>query len=106
MVRYHYDFLPNLSQLVLLSVSAAVSVKFDHKVMDRLSWLEGVLAVLDPMDPEIHEICQRIMGVVVQRLEQLYMSVSVADHNNPILRKIPAIARRAKELSQASARQA
>lgn len=48
MVRYRYDFLPNLSQLVLLSVSAAVSVKFEHKVMERLSWLEGVLAVLDP----------------------------------------------------------
>lgn len=49
MVRYRYDFQPNLSQLVLLSVSAAVSVKFDHKVMERLSWLEGVLAVLNPM---------------------------------------------------------
>jgi hypothetical protein len=49
MVRYRYDFLPNLSQLVLLSVSAAVSVKFEQKVMERLSWLEGVLAVLDPM---------------------------------------------------------
>lgn len=49
MVRYRYDFLPNLSQLVLLSVSAAVSVKFEHKVVERLSWLEGVLSVLDPM---------------------------------------------------------
>lgn len=48
-VRYRYDFLPNLSQLVLLSVSAAVSVKFEEKVFERLSWLEGVLAVLDPM---------------------------------------------------------
>lgn len=48
-VRYRYDFLPNLSQLVLLSVSAAVSVKFEEKVIERLSWLEGVLAVLDPM---------------------------------------------------------
>lgn len=48
-VRYRYDFLPNLSQLVLLSVSAAVSIKFDNKVYERLSWLEGVLAVLDPM---------------------------------------------------------
>lgn len=49
MVHYRYDFLPNLSQLVLLSVSAAVSVKFEHKVAERLSWLEGVLNVLDPM---------------------------------------------------------
>ncbi|KAI5852202.1 hypothetical protein BZA05DRAFT_337241 [Tricharina praecox] len=105
MVRYRYDFLPNLSQLVLLSVSAAVSVKFEHKVMERLSWLEGVLAVLDPMDPEIHEICNRIMVVVVQRLEQLYMSTAeTSEHQNqqishPILKKIPAIARRARELS-------
>jgi len=102
MVRYRYDFLPNLSQLVLLSVSAAVSVKFDHKVMERLSWLEGVLAVLDPMDPEIQEICHRIMVVVVQRLEQLYMSTAESTPQNQILRKIPSIARRARELSTMS----
>lgn len=48
-MRYRYDFLPNLSQLVLLSVSAAVSIKFENKVYERLSWLEGVLAVLDPL---------------------------------------------------------
>lgn len=104
MVRYRYDFLPNLSQLVLLSVSAAVSVKFEHKVMERLSWLEGVLAVLDPMDPEIHEICNRIMVVVVQRLEQLYMSIAEVDSQTPVLRKIPAIAKRARELSSMSPR--
>ncbi|RPA99954.1 hypothetical protein L873DRAFT_842284 [Choiromyces venosus 120613-1] len=102
-VRYRYDFLPNLSQLVLLSVSAAVSIKFDNKVYERLSWLEGVLAVLDPMDPEIHEICHRIMAVVVQRLEQLYMSTAEKNMADPILRKIPAIARRARELSSMAA---
>lgn len=99
MVRYRYDFLPNLSQLVLLSVSAAVSVKFEHKVMERLSWLEGVLAVLDPMDPEIHEICNRIMVVVVQRLEQLYVSTAEVDQRASLLERIPAIARRARDLS-------
>ncbi|PWW72632.1 hypothetical protein C7212DRAFT_224220 [Tuber magnatum] len=98
-VRYRYDFLPNLSQLVLLSVSAAVSIKFENKVYERLSWLEGVLAVLDPMDPEIHEICHRIMAVVVQRLEQLYMRTAEKNIADPILRKIPSIARRARELS-------
>ncbi|KAH0610910.1 uncharacterized protein H6S33_011337 [Morchella sextelata] len=102
-VRYRYDFLPNLSQLVLLSVSAAVSVKFENKVFERLSWLEGVLAVLDPMDPEIHEICHRIMAVVVQRLEQLYMSTAEQNMADPILRRIPAIARRARELSSLAA---
>jgi phosphoglycolate phosphatase-like HAD superfamily hydrolase len=102
-VRYRYDFLPNLSQLVLLSVSAAVSIKFENKVYERLSWLEGVLAVLDPMDPEIHEICHRIMAVVVQRLEQLYMSTAENNMADPILRKIPPIARRARELSSMAA---
>ncbi|KAL7275188.1 hypothetical protein RUND412_001887 [Rhizina undulata] len=101
MVRYRFDFKPNLSQLVLLSVSAAVSVRFENKVMDRLSWLEGVLAVLDPMDPEIREICHRIMQVVVQRLEQLYMGIAERNMNvnDPILRRIAPIARRARELS-------
>ncbi|TGZ77765.1 hypothetical protein EX30DRAFT_343837 [Ascodesmis nigricans] len=103
MVRYRYDFLPNLSQLVLLSVSAAVSVKFEHKVADRLSWLEGVLSVLDPMDPEIHEICHRIMVVVVQRLESLYMAIQQNNQQDKMLRTISSIARRAKELSNMSA---
>lgn len=95
-------------------------------MFERLSWLEGVLAVLDPMvalpshatrdtrgieadrfpppqDPEIHEICHRIMAVVVQRLEQLYMSTAERNMGDPILRRIPSIARRARELSSLAA---
>lgn len=53
-------------------------------------------------DPEIHEICHRIMVVVVQRLEQLYMNTAEKNHQNPVLRKIPNIARRARELSALS----
>ncbi|KAF8468353.1 hypothetical protein BDZ91DRAFT_679925 [Kalaharituber pfeilii] len=96
--RYRYDFMPSLSQLVLLSVSAAVTVNFENSVQDRINWLEGVLSVLDPRHPEIAEICQRIMAVVVQRLEQSYMRIAERDPTEPALRKIPALAKRAREL--------
>lgn len=43
------------------------------------------------------------MAVVVQRLEQLYMSTAEKNMADPILRKIPAIARRARELSSMAA---
>jgi len=76
MVRYRYDFLPNLSQLVLLSVSAAVSVKFEHKVMERLSWLEGVLAVLDPMvSQNSNKASRRIMANCGFRIPRFTRSV-------------------------------
>jgi hypothetical protein len=42
------------------------------------------------------------MVVVVQRLEQLYMSTAESTPQNQILRKIPSIARRARELSTMS----
>lgn len=42
------------------------------------------------------------MVVVVQRLEQLYITVAGASPQDTILRKIPSIARRAKELSSMS----
>ena len=40
--------MPTLSQLVLLSVSAAVTVNFENSVQDRINWLESVLSVLNP----------------------------------------------------------
>jgi hypothetical protein len=42
------------------------------------------------------------MVVVVQRLEQLYMSIAESSPQDSILRKIPSIARRARELSSQS----
>ena len=47
---------------------------------------------------EIAEICSRIMAVVVQRLEQSYMRISERDPSEPALRKIPALAKKAREL--------
>ncbi|KAI5800280.1 hypothetical protein DFH27DRAFT_525521 [Peziza echinospora] len=102
--NYRYDFMPSLSQLVLLSVSAAVTVNFENSVQDRINWLEGVFSVLNPRDPEISEICQRIMAVVVQRLEQSYMRIAERDPSEPALRKIPALAKKARELGNLNVR--
>jgi hypothetical protein len=43
------------------------------------------------------------MAVVVQRLEQLYMNIAEKNMGDPVLRKIPPIARRARELSSMAA---
>lgn len=38
------------------------------------------------------------MDVLSQRLEGLYMRIAETDPRDPVLRKIPALARQAKEL--------
>lgn len=82
--------------------------------MERLSWLETVFATVDPrvsqryllqsrltntlQDPEIREVAPRIMDVLSQRLEGEYMRISIANPQDPTLRKIPALVRHAREL--------
>jgi hypothetical protein len=38
------------------------------------------------------------MDILIQRLESLYMAIAENNPHNPILRKIPPLSRRAREL--------
>jgi len=49
-------------------------------------------------DPDIREVAPKIMDILIQRLENLYMSIAENTPHDPILRKIPPLSRRAREL--------
>lgn len=117
-VRCNPGFVAQLSPLVTLSISAAVTSTLDTNLKERLIWLEIVFSavdirVCDPaaktattfaqdadslQDPDLIDVAPRIMDVLSQRLQSAYMAVSEEDSNNPILRKISVLARRANEL--------
>ena len=47
----------------------------------------------------MREVAPRIMNVLSQRLEGQYMRLAEVDHRDPVLQKIPPLARRARELA-------
>ena len=49
-------------------------------------------------DPEIMEIAPRLMDVIIQRLESVFMRIAELHPGDPVLRKIPALTRQAREL--------
>ncbi|KAI9813972.1 MAG: hypothetical protein M1827_003436 [Pycnora praestabilis] len=97
-VRCSPAYIETLSPLVALSVSAAVTSSLEGYIMERLNWLEAVFATINPRDPDIIEVAPRIMDVLSQRLEGLYMRIAEIDPHDPVLRKIPPLTRQAKEL--------
>ncbi|KAL2825476.1 hypothetical protein BDW59DRAFT_73139 [Aspergillus cavernicola] len=97
-VRLNPIYLNRLSPIVALSVGVAVTSSLQTNAMDRLSWLEVVLQTVNLRDPDIREVAPKIMEILIQRLDGLYMSVAGAAPHDPILRRIPPLARRAKEL--------
>ncbi|OJD20056.1 hypothetical protein AJ78_00073 [Emergomyces pasteurianus Ep9510] len=97
-VKLDPSFLSNLSPLVVLSVSAAVTSSFEANVMDRLNWLERVFRTVKVKDPEIYEVAPKIMDVLIQRLEALYMSIAENTPHDPVLRRIPRLTRWARDL--------
>ncbi|PGH04171.1 hypothetical protein GX51_03678 [Blastomyces parvus] len=99
-VKLDPSFLSNLSPLVVLSVSAAVTSSFETKVMDRLNWLERVFQTVKVRDPEIYEVAPKIMAVLIQRLEALYMATAENNPHDPISRRIPRLTRWARDLQE------
>ncbi|PGH32982.1 hypothetical protein GX50_04196 [[Emmonsia] crescens] len=97
-VKIDPAFLSNLSPLVVLSVSAAVTASFETNVMDRLNWLERVFQTVKVRDPEIYEVAPKIMDVLIQRLEALYMAIAENTPHDPVLRRIPRLTRWARDL--------
>ncbi|EGC48094.1 conserved hypothetical protein [Histoplasma capsulatum var. duboisii H88] len=99
-VKLDPSFLSNLSPLVVLSVSAAVTSSFETNVMDRLNWLERVFQAVKVRDPEIYEVAPKIMTVLIQRLEALYMAIAENTPHDPVLRRIPRLTRWARDLQE------
>ncbi|KAI9699399.1 MAG: hypothetical protein M1836_003010 [Candelina mexicana] len=97
-VRCSANYIQHLTPLVALSVSAAVTSSLENFIMERLNWLETVFATINPSDMDIIEVSPKIMDVLSQRLESLYMRVAESNPQDPILRKIPPLTRQARDL--------
>lgn len=97
-VKYGPSYLSSLSPLVALSVSAAVTSSLTSNVPERLNWLYEVLRTVNLKDPDIVEVVPKIMDVLIQRLDALYMSIAGNTPHDPILRKIPALIRWARDI--------
>jgi hypothetical protein len=65
-----------VTPLVALSVSAAITASFGSFVPERLNWLAVVLENIDMEDEEIRDVAGKIMDVLAQRLQGVYMQVS------------------------------
>lgn len=91
-------YLGQASPLVILSVGAAVTTSLATNVMERLSWLETVFHSVNPRDPDIRDVVGKILEILSQRLEGEYMRIAEEEPQNPALRKIPGLARQAREL--------
>ncbi|KAL8700473.1 MAG: hypothetical protein Q9201_005434 [Fulgogasparrea decipioides] len=82
-------YLRELSPLLNLSVSAAVTSSLETSLGERLTWLE--------LDPELYDVGSRIMEVLRERLESGFMQISMANPGEPGLRRIPPLAHQARE---------
>lgn len=97
-VRLNPSYLTGLSPIVALSVGVAVTSSLETNVMERLSWLDVVLHTVDLRDPDIREVAPKIMDILTQRLESLYMNVAQTNPHDPVIRRIAPLSRRAREL--------
>ncbi|KAL6720206.1 hypothetical protein ACLMJK_002127 [Lecanora helva] len=97
-VRCDPMYLRHISPLAILSVGVAVTNSLESNTMERLIWLETVFRLIDTRDPEIREVAGRILEVLSQRLEGEYMNIAENKPQSPALRKIPGLARLAREL--------
>ncbi|RHZ50346.1 uncharacterized protein CDV56_104200 [Aspergillus thermomutatus] len=97
-VRLNPSYLTRLSPIVALSVGVAVTSSLHTNVDDRLTWLDVVLQSVDLRDPDIHEVAPRIIEILTQRLNTLYMDVASNNPHSSVIRKLGPINRRLQEL--------
>ncbi|KAH8704207.1 hypothetical protein BGW36DRAFT_370876 [Talaromyces proteolyticus] len=97
-VRLNPAYLSTLSPIVALSVGVAVTTSLNTNVQERLVWLEYVLQTVNLSDPDIRDVSPKIMDILIQRLDGLYMAAAEKNPHDVVLRKIPPLSRRAREL--------
>ncbi|KAK0931582.1 hypothetical protein LTR29_016351 [Friedmanniomyces endolithicus] len=110
-VRVNPADLQQVTPLVALSVSAALTASLDSNISQRLEWLDTVLRLIDVRDPEIADVAPKIMDVLGQRLQGAYMVVAEqrgdgvgmgVDEREGVLRKISALNRKVGEVRRAT----
>ncbi|CAK3976639.1 hypothetical protein DOTSEDRAFT_123822 [Lecanosticta acicola] len=97
-VRVDPDYLRQVSPLVALTVSAALTSSFDTNLKERLDWLGRVLAQIDMRDSDIRDVAPKIMDVLSQRLQGAYMEISEANPSDTSLKSISQLNRLVNEI--------
>lgn len=95
-------YLQQLSPLVALTVSAAITSSFDTYVAERLDWLGRVLQQIDIRDPDIGDVAPKIMDVLSQRLSGAYMFICEARPQDPVLKMIANLNKQVQEIRRLS----
>lgn len=113
-------YLQQVSSLVALSVSAAITSSFETNVEKRLEWLGTIVSNIDTavsssfslggarsliltghaqQDPDIREVAPKIMDVLYQRLQGAYMQLAESQpRDDNALRKMVALTRQIGEV--------
>lgn len=97
-MRVNPQYLQQVTPLVALSVSAAITASFDSNIDARLEWLSAVLTQINMRDPDIMDVAPKIMDVLSQRLMGIYMNISEANPSDVKLRKISMLNRQVTEI--------
>ncbi|KAJ5272812.1 hypothetical protein N7478_007937 [Penicillium angulare] len=100
--RLDPSFLARLQPIIMLSVGVAVTTSLENNLHQRFHWLSVVLNGFDPRDPELAGVSARIMSVLTERLNTLYMRLVAENPHDPLLRRLPPLSRRVRELHSAS----
>ncbi|KAF1810931.1 hypothetical protein P152DRAFT_438588 [Eremomyces bilateralis CBS 781.70] len=99
-IRFGPEFIGQLSPLVALSISAAITGDLDNNRKDRLDWLEVILAHMNPNSKEIVQLLPKIMDVLASRLQGVYMQLNEESPTDPTLRRLSALVKNSRELKQ------
>ncbi|KAJ5584154.1 uncharacterized protein N7459_003954 [Penicillium hispanicum] len=97
-IRVNPRYVVRLSDIVMLSVGVAATASLQTNVAQRLGWLDVVLQNVNLRAPDVRELAPRIMEVLSNRLNVLYMSVVERNPHDPILRLVARLSRRVREL--------
>ncbi|KAK2043366.1 hypothetical protein LZ31DRAFT_595667 [Colletotrichum somersetense] len=102
MSKYSPEFVRNLPHLVLLTVTATVSLNLESYTRERIAWLEMVVhslqVSLGNMDEDARAVTPKIMGMLVARVEGLFVRISSTSGNDPVLKNLSQIIVNAKRV--------
>jgi hypothetical protein len=115
-VHINPSYLEDMSALIVLSVSAAVTDSLETNTLRRLAWLEVGLHIINPavsshiptiakyetltiiQTPEIADVFPKVLEVMQTRLQQAYMTIAERNHVDPILRNVAGLNSRVQEM--------
>ncbi|TDZ47650.1 Uncharacterized protein CTRI78_v008520 [Colletotrichum trifolii] len=105
MSKYSPEFVRSLPHLVLLTVTATVSLNLESHTRERIAWLEMVVhslqVSLGNMDDDARAVTPKIMGMLVARVEGLFVRISSTSGNDPVLKNLSQIIVNAKRVIDA-----